>query len=156
MLNLIQNLFWLNLKKLKKKVFWKILFSVIQLFLFASTLYTGTGTLWVPSETFGFIFILITLSNTLFLYIKISSDLGIISLYRSLGASKSFIVLDNLMEFLMLYAIALVLFALTLIFLKYNARLFSISLLQILIAASESMLFSFIAMNRAEKTEKAG
>lgn len=155
MLEFIKNIVWLNLKKLKQNVFWRILFVAINLILFFPAIMIKPATALIPAGAFLYTFLLVTLSNTLFLYSRITSDLATVSLYRSLGASRAFIIFNNLTEALLLVFIAIVLFAIVIIFFGVSGRNFLISLSEVGYIIVIGILFSIISIGRAEKIDKA-
>lgn len=155
MISFLKNIFWLNIKKLKQNVFWRVVFVLINYMFFASTIILTPENALVSTRAFYFIFIIVSLSNMMFLYIKITSGLTVVSLYREIGASRSFIIVNNMIEMLFLNLFALIFFAITIIFFSFRVNLFALSLLQIVMIELEALIFSLVVINRAEKIEKA-
>jgi hypothetical protein len=149
------NILWLNIKKLRTNIFWKVVFILINFLLFFSTTLRLPDASFLPQHIFFFIFILVSLSNILFCYVKIFSEQPVISLLRSMGASKTFIIINNVAEVKLLFLISLLLFAGAAFFRAVVISHFIISLCEILLLITVSMIFSIIAIVKVEKTQKA-
>jgi len=160
MINLLQNILWLNIKKLKVHLFWRVLFVILNYSLFfAATMLTlknmDSGALSADPLYFYYIFAIIGVANSVILYVKTSSEVPVVALYRSLGASKSFIVLNTSVEMLILFLMSVVLFFITAIFRQVDWVYFWFSLLQIAIITLSALIYSILAINRAENIQKA-
>lgn len=154
-MNFLRNIIWLNVRKLKINIFWKLVFVLINfLLLFASALRLPNST-YLPSYIYFFIFTIATLSNILFEYIKITYDKSEISLLRSLGASRPFIMVNNMFEIFLLFMISVILFCFVLIAKRPSPQYFLLSLSELLIIITASTVFSFITILKVEKTQKA-
>ncbi len=155
MLEFLKNIVWLNIKKLKQNVFWRLLFVAVNLVLFLPALIVKPATSLIPAGAYPYVVLLVTLSNTLFLYVKITFDIASVSLLRSLGASRSFIIVNNITEVLLLFFISIIVFAIIVIFFGVSGRLFLISLAEMVYIVLASYLFSSISIYQAEKIDKA-
>ncbi len=148
MLTIMRNLGWLSFKKVKSEIFRKFLVVSLNFLLFQ------TMTLAVGFGVYRFILLIVTLSNTLFLYVKIERDVEVVSLLRSIGASKRFIYLHHLSEVGLLYVVS-VLVALPLLILRplqQNALLWGGG--EFLYLLGVTFIFTQITLNRVERLRK--
>jgi cell division protein FtsX len=99
------NIIWLNLKKMRVKVFWRILLVLINFMLFFAS------TISIEWNVFLYLFVIVTLANTLFIYIRVYSEKETVIILRSIGASKAYIIFDHIAEILIEMLIAGLLFA---------------------------------------------
>lgn len=100
----LENIMWLNIKRLRILSFWRVMFFIINFMPFLVTL------LAVNQTTLYYIFIIVSFSNMLFIYSRINSRLEAYNLLRQLGASLLFIVFDNIFEIFLVFAAAVVFF----------------------------------------------
>ncbi len=142
------NILWLNIKRFKIHIFWRILLILINFMLFYSTI------LPVSISVIYYIFAIITLSNLLFIYIRIYSEGDSIILMRSFGASKTFIILDTVIEIVLEILIAAILFSFIYIYSKHVFNYLILLLFQILIVSIITPIFTIIEIFNLEKNEK--
>ena len=144
----IFKLFWLNIKRFPFHFLWRILMIVINFMLFF------TATLPVQKEIVAYIFVLVSLANVLFIYTRIKGDNATLTLLRSLGASRIFIIADQLMEFLLQVFIAFIFFLPVIIFRKPLHSFLILFILQLLLLLGTIPLFSTLFISELEKQKK--
>ncbi len=127
----LENIIWLNIRRYRLLSFWRIIFFVINFMLFIITVMT------VPQNILFYIFIIVTLSNMLFIYSRINSHTDSYILLRQLGASFIFIIFDNIIEIFIVFTFSVVFFLLLFFFIRINM----ISIMFILYQALVVILF---------------
>ncbi|OHD53807.1 MAG: hypothetical protein A2Y33_16615 [Spirochaetes bacterium GWF1_51_8] len=160
MINLLQNIIWLNIKKLKVHLFWRLCYVVLNYGMFFMTSMltlknTDTGVMSVDPMFFFYFFAMVAVANTIILYVKTSSEVTVVALYRSLGASKTFIILNTVVEMGLLFLFSVVLFLPTAFFRAVDWRYFAISTAQIAVIGFATVIFSLLTIGRAENIQKA-
>ena len=161
MLSMIKNLFRINIQKIAKKFFWRIVFCILNLSLLMSSLFLNVqATGLSPDIVFFFIFFIVSLANMLFLYTKIYGETSVISLLRAIGASKAFIIINNLFEIMLVYLVSFVLFILLILialFFSLYADWWKVlySLGQFVLIGIFCVVFSYLNIKRSEKIQKA-
>ncbi len=140
-----ENIFWYNLKRFKPLSFWRVFFFLINFMLFLSTL------LGLPERTEYYIFIIVTLSNWLFIFTRINSRAESYQLLKQLGASRIFIITDNIIEVFIVFFITVFFYFVLTLYVKTSPR----SFVFILFEAAAVLLFipavSVFILARMEK-----
>lgn len=154
MLIFLTNLIRLNFKKILQSPFQSFLLIAINFALFfLSCLHFEEGKLLSLSQ-FLIVFSIISLSNLLYIYNNITQKLPTISLLRSMGASRAYVIFDFCLEVLLLYVVAALFFAVTLFFYQPFPDYLIFTLYEMLWLIIVSVLVTFLALKRAEKREK--
>ncbi len=147
----IKNLLWLNLKKFKLNFIWRLLFIGINfMLLFSSTLTVLDGT-YLPFNVFLYILAVISIANILFLFAKINAERDVISLLRSMGASRVFIVFDYVIENTLQFVLSLLIFLICSIFIRFEPMQFLLALTEIFLIGVFTLIFSLQNIRLTEK-----
>lgn len=147
----IKNILWLNIKKFRVHAGWKILLISMNFMLFFSATLTETDGTFISQGLYLFIFILVSLANLLFLAAKSQGEQRVISLLRSMGASRLFIVIDYSTENFLQLFISFVCFSVFLFFRTVHWPYLLISLSQLFLVFFSSMILSLIQIHSTEK-----
>ncbi len=142
------NILWLNIKRFKIQLFWRILLILINFMLFFSS------TLNIQVNILYYIILIATFSNILFIYIRVFSESSSINLFRLFGASKTFIILNYIIELFIEVFIAAILFLLVIIFIKPKYNPLLIILCQIIMISIITPIFSLVVVSNIEKQKK--
>ena len=143
--NFLGNILWLNLKRFKSDIFWRVILILINFMLFFST------SLPLTRSVVDYIFVLVTLANVLFIYTRFQANTGSISILLSLGASRFFIVVDRTIEILLEVFFAAVCFFISLFFKEPLADYWSVILYQSLIVFIVTPLLSGLLLAQYER-----
>ncbi len=147
----IKNILWLNLKKMRVHAFWRILYISINFMLFFSASLTLADGTFLDPGLILFIFILASLANILFLYAKMHSEQNAISLLRSMGASRLFIIIDYETENVLQFIIALIFFSFSLFIKPANLKYFLITQLELVVIVLSTLILSLLHIRKTEK-----
>ena len=144
----LQNTIWLNMKRMKSGLFWRLLLLIINGMLFAA------GFFPFSKQVVQYVFLLVIFSNILFVNVLVSTQRSAFVLLRSLGASKLFILIDNLVEVIIEIFIPGIVFLAMMIFIKpyYNPAV--LIGLDILITSVIIPIFTYLAIAKLEKQKK--
>lgn len=145
---IIFKLFWLSIKRFPYHFFWRVLMIAINFMLFF------TSTLPVPKEIVIYIFVMVSMANVLFIYTRIRGDSASLTLLRSLGASRIFIIADQAMEFLLQILIAFLLFLPVVFFRKPLHSVLIMFVFQLVLLLGTIPLFSTLFISELEKQKK--
>jgi hypothetical protein len=143
--NFFGNILWLNLKRFKSDLFWRILVILINFMLFF------TSSIPMDRSVADYIFILVTLANVLFIYTRFQSNTGSIGILLSLGASRFFVVVDRTIEILLEVFIAAVFFFISTLLVKPVAHYGTLILYQFLIVFIVTPLLSGLLLLQYER-----
>lgn len=143
--NFFGNILWLNLKRFKSDIFWRVLLIMINFMLFFST------SLPLTRSVVDYIFVLVTLANILFIYTRFQANTGSIGILLSLGASRFFIVVDRTIEILLEVFLAALFFFISTFFKKPVADFWPIILYQSLIVFIVTPLLSGLLLVQYER-----
>lgn len=144
----IINIIWLNMKKFKFHVIWRIFFVIINFMLFFAT------TFEISPFFLNYLVVIVSLSNILFIFSRVNAQIESINLMRSFGASRLFIVIDHLFEIFFEIIIAVILFLVILPFRKPSLSVLLPIFSQLLIVVGLTPLFSLLTISRLEKQKK--
>ncbi len=144
----IKNILWFNIKRFKINSFWRIIFFIINFMLFLSTFFPA------PGNFSYYIFIIVTLSNFLFIYSRINSRVDTFFLLRQFGASLLFIIIDNIIEILLIFFSSAVTFLIASIFLKPSQQSFLFIIYQLAAVIFFIPIVSLVVIMRLEKEKK--
>ena len=149
MRNFWTNIIWLNLKRLYSHLIWRVILIIIHFMLFAA------ATLPVTGNIVWYIFIITALSNILFIYTRTRAKSDSVYLLRSIGASRVFIILDNLFEVLIEIFAAFLLFLPVLLFRKplFNYWLLLLYSFFVVIIISPCLSLWFIHQMESRKAD---
>ncbi len=114
--NALVNILWLNFRRMKRDVFWRVLLVLIHFMLF----FSASVPLGVPvrQTVVDYVFVLTALANILFITVRFQSASGAAEILLAMGSSKLFIVADRTVEMLFSVFLGAVLFVLSLFFVK--------------------------------------
>lgn len=143
------NLLWFNMKKLSVQRFWRVILVLINLLILGSTI------LPVDSRIVLFILVLGSLANILFMYTRINAKQDSITLLRSIGASRTFIHFDNIMEVMLEIKIAMLIYLAALPFtFKLVHDLLWLVAGQVLVILVFGPVFSFLALGHLDRINR--
>jgi hypothetical protein len=140
-----RNILWLNMKRVRNRIFWRILLIAINFMLLYCTFIT------LPADFIWYIFSIVTLSNILFIYSRVHSDNESLSLLRTFGATRTFIIFNHMIEILMEIIIAFLIFIVFLFFKKPVNHYFLIIINLFLGVIIITPLFSLNKIRQMEK-----
>lgn len=143
--NFLGNILWINLKRFKSDIFWRILLIMINFMLFFST------SLPLTRPVVDYIFVLVTLANVLFIYTRFQANTGSIGILLSLGASRFFIVVDRTIEILLEVFLAALFFFISTFVMKPVASYWPVILYQSLIVFIVTPIVSALLLLQYEK-----
>jgi hypothetical protein len=144
----MRNLLWLNMKRVKNRIFWRLVLVVINFMLLYSAFIV------LPVNFIWYLFSIVTLSNILLIYSRVHSDNESLSLLRTFGATKVFIVFNHMTEILIEIILACIIFIVFLFIKKpVNPYLWIIVFL-FLGVIIVTPLFSFSMIAQMEKQKK--
>ena len=143
-----RNIIWFNIKKLRISILWRIILIIINFMLLFYCL------LHIDIKTTIFIFIIVSLSNILFIYTRTNAKRDSISLLKSIGASNSFIIMDNSMEVLIEFFISFILILFCLPFYRNFPYLFWVAFSEFMVIILVTPLFSLNVLTNIEKQSK--
>lgn len=141
----LENILWFNIRRFRFLSFWRVTFFIINLMLFLST------AMVMPMNLLYYIFILVSLSNMLFIYSRINSRVSSYILLRQLGASFVFIIFDNIIEILLVFASCAAFYLLMFPLLRPNDISFMFILYQALVVVLFIPAASLIVLIRLGK-----
>jgi hypothetical protein len=144
----MSNIVWLNLKRFKHHILWRLILICINFMMLFSTI--------ISQNVFLVIYILIMTAfmNVLFVIIRTNSESDSISLLRSFGASRLFIIFDNLLDVLLEILIAVLLFCLIIPFLKPPLLFLFLIIIQLAVVSLVTPFYSYLTLYNMEKHNK--
>jgi membrane-associated HD superfamily phosphohydrolase len=147
-LQFLNNLFWLNMKKLRGSFFWRLILVAINFGMFYAAL---SG---YENRILLLFFGITSLSNVLMMYIRTGAKVDSTSLLRSMGASRTFVLVDNLIEIMLEFLIAAVIAIALLPFFKTAHWLFRMAGWEFLAILVFSPIFSSVLLARIERQHR--
>ncbi len=120
------NILWLNIRRLKYGNFQRFLYIIINLSFLISTLF------YLPDFIYYYMFVQVIIINILIINIRVYSKSETMYLLKLFGASRSFIVFDNIAEVLLCFIVSSLLFFISILFFTPIRASFTMLFYQIL------------------------
>jgi len=141
----LRNILWLNIRRLKYSNLWRILYIGINLSFLISTLFS------LPEYVYYYILAQVIIINILITNIKVYSKSETMYLLKLFGASKSFIIFDNIVEVLICFFVSFLLFCASFLLIKPVKLSFIMLFYQLLTVCIFTPAFTIFTLHRIER-----